>query len=180
MLDKPKRARLSNLQLVILNTAANRADRSALPWPKSIKTDTKERDRSVQALVKRGLLVEESASSKSRIWRRDENGVGLTLVISEKGLAALEPATNRKASSGAGNTAKAGTTTKTKPRTKASVILDLLRSTRGATLADLMQATGWQAHSIRGFLSGTVAKRLGHTVRSERPHGGERRYHVEA
>ena len=42
-----------------------------------------------------------------------------------------------------------------------------------------MQASGWQAHSIRGFLSGTVAKRLGHTVRSMKADGRERRYHVE-
>ncbi|MEQ1712948.1 MAG: hypothetical protein ABL908_16310 [Hyphomicrobium sp.] len=58
MPDKPKRARLSDLQLVILSTAAARDDRSVLPWPKSIRADAKERDRSVEALVRRGLLTE--------------------------------------------------------------------------------------------------------------------------
>ena len=64
--------------------------------------------------------------------------------------------------------------------TKGEAILALLRSKRGATIADMMTATGWQAHSIRGFLSGTVAKRFGHTVRSVKADGGERRYHVAA
>ena len=43
-----------------------------------------------------------------------------------------------------------------------------------------MSATGWQAHSIRGFLSGTVTKTLGIAVCSEKPDGSDRRYHVEA
>ena len=58
-------------------------------------------------------------------------------------------------------------------------MLSLLSRPDGASLEDLMQASGWQAHSIRGFLSGTVGKRLGHTVRSSKADGGERRYHVE-
>jgi hypothetical protein len=59
-------------------------------------------------------------------------------------------------------------------------MLALLQSEGGATIAELMAATGWQAHSIRGFLSGTVAKRLGHTVRSVQIEGEARRYRVEA
>jgi hypothetical protein len=41
---------------------------------------------------------------------------------------------------------------------KTSTILDLLKSKDGTTLKELMKATGWQAHSVRGFLSGTVSK----------------------
>jgi hypothetical protein len=44
---------------------------------------------------------------------------------------------------------------------KKSAVLNLLRSPEGATLAELMTATGWQAHSVRGFLSGTVRKKMG-------------------
>ena len=44
---------------------------------------------------------------------------------------------------------------------KKSAVLDLLRGPEGATLAELMTATGWQAHSVRGFLSGTVRKKMG-------------------
>ncbi len=61
--------------------------------------------------------------------------------------------------------------------TKASAIVTALRRPNGASLADLVAATGWQSHSVRGFLSGTVRKRLGLTLTVEQA-GGERRYHV--
>jgi CTP:molybdopterin cytidylyltransferase MocA len=51
-----------------------------------------------------------------------------------------------------------------RPGTKKLAVLALLRRPEGATLSELMQATGWQAHSVRGFLSGTVAKKMGHKV----------------
>ena len=51
--------------------------------------------------------------------------------------------------------------------TKSATVLELLRRAEGATLAELMAVTHWQAHSVRGFLSGTVRKRLGLTLISE-------------
>jgi hypothetical protein len=63
---------------------------------------------------------------------------------------------------------------------KAAKVLDLLKGPDGATLAELMKATGWQAHSVRGFLSGTVGKKMGLTVASAKPEGDERRYSVKA
>lgn len=48
--------------------------------------------------------------------------------------------------------------------TKKEAVLALLRRENGATLAELMTATGWQAHSVRGFISGTLRKRLGLVV----------------
>ena len=50
--------------------------------------------------------------------------------------------------------------------TKKERVIALLRRDEGATLADLMAATGWQAHSVRGFISGTLRKKLGHDVTS--------------
>jgi hypothetical protein len=41
-----------------------------------------------------------------------------------------------------------------------------------------MKATGWQAHSVRGFLSGTIAKKMGLAVKSEKRAGGERVYSI--
>ena len=63
---------------------------------------------------------------------------------------------------------------------KAASILDLLKRPDGATLAELMKATGWQAHSVRGFLSGTISKKLGLAVTSTKVEDGERRYSVKA
>ena len=54
----------------------------------------------------------------------------------------------------------------------------LLRKKDGATIAQLAKATGWQNHSVRGFLSGTLKKKHGITVASEKASDGERRYRI--
>ena len=63
--------------------------------------------------------------------------------------------------------------------TKSAVVLKLLRSTKGASIEDMMKATGWQSHSVRGFLSGTVKKKLGLAPISESGKDGVRRYRIE-
>jgi hypothetical protein len=49
---------------------------------------------------------------------------------------------------------------------KLGKMIALLRREDGATIAQMMKATGWQAHSVRGAMSGTIKKRLGLTVTS--------------
>lgn len=66
-----------------------------------------------------------------------------------------------------------------KSSTKLQVCLDLLCRKHGSTLDELTAATGWRAHSVRGFLSGTVRKRLGLTLKSSRDADGTRRYSLE-
>jgi len=61
-------------------------------------------------------------------------------------------------------------------QTKQQACLDLLGRREGATLEDLEQATGWQRHSVRGFLAGAVKKKLGLTLISQKPDAGPRRY----
>jgi hypothetical protein len=63
---------------------------------------------------------------------------------------------------------------------KAAKILDLLKQADGATLKDLMKATGWQAHSVRGFISGTLGKKMGLKVASTKAEDGERSYSIKA
>lgn len=62
---------------------------------------------------------------------------------------------------------------------KTAQVLDLLKRSGGATLKELMKATGWQAHSVRGFLSGALGKKMGLTVTSTKAVDEERRYSVK-
>ena len=66
------------------------------------------------------------------------------------------------------------------PVSKHDQILELLRGKHGATLEDLQKVSNWQAHSVRGFLSGTVKKRLGLKLQSAKSSDGQRRYSVAA
>lgn len=61
---------------------------------------------------------------------------------------------------------------------KHDALLKLLRGNKGATVAQMQKATGWQPHSIRGFLSGTVKKRLGLTIQSAQGKSGQRHYQI--
>lgn len=72
---------------------------------------------------------------------------------------------------------KAGTA---RAGSKAEKILDLLTRQEGATLKGLMKATDWQAHSVRGFLSGTLRKKLGLNVVSTKGEDGDRTYSIKA
>lgn len=62
--------------------------------------------------------------------------------------------------------------------TKHDRILSLLSQQDGATIPDLMEATGWQQHSIRGFLAATVKKKLGLDLTSTKVDGELRRYRI--
>jgi Protein of unknown function (DUF3489) len=68
----------------------------------------------------------------------------------------------------------------TMPRaeSKGAKVLALIRRPKGATVAELAKLTGWQNHSIRGFLSGAVSKKMGLTVESVRREDGERVYSI--
>lgn len=62
---------------------------------------------------------------------------------------------------------------------KTAKFLDLLKRSGGATSADLMKATGWQAHSVRGFISGVLGRKMGMKVTSTKVEDGERRYSLK-
>jgi hypothetical protein len=67
-----------------------------------------------------------------------------------------------------------------RPDSKTAKVLAMLRQTEGATLQQIMRVTGWQAHSVRGFVSGTLGKKLHLTVVSVKGEDGQRRYSVAA
>ena len=63
---------------------------------------------------------------------------------------------------------------------KTAKVLELLKRPGGARLKEIMKATDWQAHSVRGFLSGTLRKKMGLAVESAKADDGERIYSVKA
>jgi hypothetical protein len=62
---------------------------------------------------------------------------------------------------------------------KKSDVIDLMRRSQGATLPEIMELTGWQAHTVRGFVSGTLIKKLSLNVESFRSDEKERTYRVK-
>jgi len=76
-------------------------------------------------------------------------------------------------------TKKAAATAKV-PRefSKKAIVLDLLRRKTGATMAEIAKATDWQNHTIRGFISGTLTKKMGLAIESTRSESGDRTYRI--
>jgi hypothetical protein len=60
----------------------------------------------------------------------------------------------------------------TRPAAKSTAIIALLRRASGATLDEMVQATGWQKHSVRGFMAGALKKQHGFSVSSEKSDSG--------
>ena len=87
----------------------------------------------------------------------------------------VAPVAPKKAKAAKGATAKDATPT-ARDGSKKAIVLDMLKRPDGATLADIMSATSWQAHSVRGFISGSLGKKMGLTVESSKRPDGTRAY----
>ena len=163
---------LNDTELLILGSAAARGDRSVLPFPKSLKTKGDDLVRTIEQLVERGLIAEIATRRKTSSWRHDTDRGLVGLQLTDRGLAALEPAEQPGEITGEHKVvARAGT--------KSAILVLLLQRKQGVSIAEMILATGWQAHSIRGFLAGALKKRLGLPLTTTLSKSGERRYHVE-
>ena len=69
---------------------------------------------------------------------------------------------------------------RTRADSKQALVIGLLQRHEGATIAQIMEATGWQQHTVRGTLAGTLKKRLGLTIQSSKEAGGQRVYRIAA
>ncbi|WCR11993.1 DUF3489 domain-containing protein [Paracoccus stylophorae] len=192
--------KLSDTQLVILSATAQREDRNVLPLPGSLRGGAAAKV--VGALLSRGLIAETTTDSQTkadaalnRIWRNDEDGRAILLHITDAGLAAIgvEPEGGDSAPTGADEApsaaapqdapAEADPAPKARtPRagTKQAKLIEKLRSDGGATIDEIVVATGWQPHTVRGAFAGALKKKLGLEVTSDKVEGRGRVYRLEA
>lgn len=67
---------------------------------------------------------------------------------------------------------------RTREHSKQATVIGMLRRPEGATVRQICEATGWQAHTVRGTFAGAFKKKLGLAITSEKPEGGERIYRI--
>jgi hypothetical protein len=171
--------KLTDTQLVLLNAANARYDGCLLPIPKSVKARGAALDRALTSLLRAGLVAETAAGKDQPVWKTGTESGAVTLTLTDAGRAVLD------LDAGPGETTRhrRARTKKAiaRPDEKASrsaTIMRLLSRKSGASIEDLTEATGWQAHSVRGFLSGTIRKRMGLNLLSEADSAGKRRYRL--
>ena len=170
--------KLSDTQTIILSRAAQNEDRVALPLPDSLRGGAAAKV--VGAMLTKGFLQEVDADMRKGepVWRETGDGHGVTLVATDTGLAAIGIEVE---SSEAKPTEDSAPKTRT-PRegTKQATLIAMLRAPDGATIAEIMAATGWQSHTVRGAMSGALKKKLGLEVTSEKIEDRGRVYKLPA
>lgn len=173
--------KLSDTQRVILSAASQRTDRFALPLPKSLKGGAAHKV--VNALIEKGHLKEVKANRKlsDPVWRNSDDGHGLTLIITDAGFAAIgmevEP---DKTKAPKPEPKPTPTERKAREGTKQALVIEMLRRPDGATIPEIVEATGWASHTTRGFFAGALKKKLGLVINSEKDDVRGRCYKIEA
>ena len=156
------KAKLTDLQLVLLATAVQRIDGSILPPPENLGDQGVRIRRSIPPLLKRALVEEVAVTDATQVWREDGDiRIGLTITTAGRTLVGVEEidGTTSPVAPVAESPAALETT---KPISKIAMVVELLRREGGATLAELVGATGWLPHTTRAALTGLRKK--GHTL----------------
>jgi hypothetical protein len=152
--------RLNDLQLVLLTSAAQRADGNLLPPPDSIGDQAARIRKAIPPLIEKGLVGEKPADVATA-WR--ENGddhIGAFITpAGREAIGADEPAPGAEHASLV--LPPAVEPTNKKP-TKSAQVIGMLQREEGATLAELVEATGWLPHTTRAALTGLRKK--GHAI----------------
>jgi hypothetical protein len=196
---------LSDTQLVILTAACQRNDWHILPLPANLKGGAA--SKVVASLLGKNLIEEIDAMRGDPIWRETSDGHGTTLVLTKHAFAALgiapeetpepdapgsatgadtdasgETSDNDATSRDIAPTAPADATSRAQrtPRegTKQATLIAMLRAEGGATIAEIVAATEWQPHTVRGAMAGALKKKLGLVVTSEKIEGRGRVYRI--
>lgn len=181
--------KLTDMQLVLLTTACQREDGSLLPPPESLGDEAARIRKAIEALIKKGLATEKEGVTAAQSWRTDGDLV-IGVVVTDAGRAIIEPSTPQapgggstddagSAPNGGSEQTAGGTTSPTAPRSgsKQSLLVDLLKRATGASLDEIVQATGWLPHTSRAALTGLRKK--GHDISKEKVEGTTR-YQIKA
>lgn len=150
-----KSLRLTDLQMILLSTASARPDGNLLPLPDSIAGDRDRADKAIAPLLKRRLVEERSVALAAPFWR-ESDGERTGLFITDAGIALIAPDADSAPASDV-EVEDSGVPA-TRPRTKTALVLELLRRDEGATLDELVAATGWLPHITRAALTGLRKK----------------------
>ena len=141
----------------------------------STTTDTTE----TAAVADQGAPVApEKATSKKGASKKGGAPKAKKAKSTGKKAPAAKPAAKKEAKPATKKAAKVKEAKVPREFSKKAIVLDLLRRPKGATLAEIAKATDWQNHSIRGFISGNLTKKMGLTVESTKNEAGERTYRV--
>ena len=189
--------KLTDTQTFILSRAATRPDNLAMPLPDGLAGAAAKM--AVGKMIERGWLEEVEANVRrgEPLWRETGDGHGTTLVATEAGLAAIgiEPVvantmTNlRKAKLELVSAQKDAPETPADPATlkpiairagtKQAAIIALLQRPEGASITEIVEATGWAAHSARGMISGGLKKKLSFEIATSSDDQRGRIYHIQ-
>ena len=189
-------SKLSDTQLVILSAACQRPDFSV--YPLATKLPGAAATKVLTSLLGKGFIAEVEAERDDTVWREDEERGRLTLRATKAAFATLgiEPDTTphngdtgttgreeaeRPSTPATGDEAAPKEPESPRPRrtregTKQAQLIDMLRRPEGATIAEIVAATGWQAHTVRGAMAGALKKKLGLDVSSEKDQARGRIY----
>ena len=116
--------------------------------------------------------IEETETTPETKATRKRNTTARRATVASAGPKSGKKATpKKKAPRSARNDAREGS--------KTATILEMLKRPGGATAKELLKVTNWQPHSLRGFLSGTVGKKMGLTVVSAKSEDGELSYSIK-
>jgi len=178
----PVMPKVTDTQTIILSAGAQRPDNIALPLPKGLHGAAAKM--AVTKMIAHGWLQEVDVNLRrgEPLWRETGDGHGTTLVVTDAGLLAIgiETVVVQTVAAIREYTAKTAAPKPPTQRvgTKQAMLIALLQVPEGATMEGIIAATGWQAHSARGAMSGALGKKLGLIVTSVKDKDRGRVYRI--
>lgn len=153
--------KLTDIQTILLSSAAQRSDGSLMPPPDSLTATSDRIGKAIGSLLKRGLAEEGKTNAAAKAWRTEgEQRFAARITDAGRNAIGVE-ADGGKIESGP-PVAPAPAPEVVRRPTKAALVLEMLRRREGATLAELVAATGWLPHTTRAALTGLRKK--GHQI----------------